>query len=66
VFAALAASRWIEAQTGWSIRKLGRNARRYRTIQAGPCTITAPVPVPVPDDLRQTLDAISQTTRGAH
>lgn len=32
VFAALAVSRWIEAQTGWSIRKFVRSARRYRTI----------------------------------
>ena len=38
VFAALAVIRWIENQTGWSIRKFVRTARRYRTIQiqAGP------------------------------
>jgi len=37
VFAALAVSRWIEAQTGWSIKKFVRTARRHRTveIQAG-------------------------------
>jgi len=66
VFAALAVSRWIEARTGWSIRKFVRTARRYRTIeiQAGPRTITAADPVP--DDLRHALDAISQATRGAH
>ena len=64
--AALAVSRWIEARTGWSIRKFVRTARRYRTIeiQAGPRPITAADPVP--DDLRQALDAISQATRGAH
>ncbi len=33
VFAALAVSRWIEHQTGWSIKKFARTARRYRTIQ---------------------------------
>ena len=33
VFAALAVSRWIEAQTGWSIRKFVKTARRYRTIE---------------------------------
>src|SRR5215471_14820704 len=33
VFAALAVSRWIERQTGWSIRKFVKAARRYRTIQ---------------------------------
>ena len=26
-------SRWIEHQTGWSIRKFIKTARRYRTIQ---------------------------------
>ena len=66
VFAALAVSRWIEARTGWSIRKFVRTARRYRTIeiQAGPRTITAADPVP--GDFRQALDAINQPTRGAH
>jgi len=48
VFAALAISRWIENQTGWSIRKFVRTARRYRTIeiQAGEHTITAADPCP--------------------
>ena len=66
VFAALAVSRWIEAQTGWSIRKFVKTARRYRTIQiqAGRQTITAADPLP--DDLRQALDAITRTSRGAH
>jgi hypothetical protein len=31
VFAALAVSRWIEHQTGWSIRRFVETARRYRT-----------------------------------
>jgi hypothetical protein len=46
VYAALAVSRWTENQTGWSIRKFVRTARRYRTIeiQAGPHTITPPTP----------------------
>ena len=30
VFAALAVSRWIEARTGWSIRKFVKTTRRYR------------------------------------
>src|SRR6266568_8741514 len=48
VFAALAVSRWIENQTGWSIRKLVKTARRYRTIQiqAGDHIITAADPYP--------------------
>jgi hypothetical protein len=43
VFAALAVSRWIEARTGWSIRKFVETPRRYRTIEihAGQHTITA-------------------------
>ena len=66
VFAALAVSRWIEHQTGWSIRKFVKTARRYRTIQiqAGPHTITAADPLP--DDLSQALDAINRASRSVH
>jgi hypothetical protein len=62
VFAALAVSRWIEAQTGWSIRKFVKTARRYRVveIQAGRQSITAADSLP--DDLRQVLDAIKRAT----
>ena len=58
VFAALAVSRWIEARTGWSIRKFVKTARRYRTIQiqAGPHVITAAEPLPA--DLKAALDQI--------
>jgi hypothetical protein len=37
VFAAMTVSHYIETQTGWSIKKFVRTARRYRTItiQAG-------------------------------
>ena len=60
MFAALAVSRWIEAQTGWSIRKFVRTARRYHTIeiQAGDHTITAANPLPA--DLRQALETITR------
>jgi len=66
VFAALAVSRWIEAQTGWTVRKFVKTARRYRTIQiqAGRQTITAADPLS--DDLRQALEAITCGSRGAH
>jgi len=66
VFAALAVSRWIEHQTGWSIRKFVKTARRCRTIQiqAGPHTITAADPLP--DDLRQALEAINNAGQPAH
>ena len=58
VFAALAVSRWIEHQTGWSIRKFVKTARRYRTIQiqAGKHAITAADPLPA--DLRTALNQI--------
>ena len=66
VFAALAVSRWIERQTGRSIRKFVKTARRYRPIQiqAGPHTITAADPLP--DDLQQALAKISNARPGAH
>jgi Transposase DDE domain len=66
VFAALAVGRWIESQTGWSIRKFVKTARRYRTIQiqAGRQTITAADPLP--DDLRQALEAVTRSSRSAH
>jgi hypothetical protein len=61
VFATLAVGRWIEAQTGWSIRKLVKTARRDREIEieikAGQHVITPADPLP--DDLRQALDAIN-------
>jgi hypothetical protein len=55
VFAALAVSHWIEHQTGWSIKKFVRTARRYRTvkIKAGTQILTAADPLP--DDLRDVL-----------
>jgi hypothetical protein len=58
VFAALALSRWIEARTGWSIRKFVKTTRRYKTIdiQAGIHTFTAADPLP--DDLRDALDRV--------
>ena len=58
VFAALAVSHWIETQTGWSIKKFVRTARRYRTITiaAGNQILTAADPLP--DDLAAALNAI--------
>ena len=58
VFGAVAVSHWIEHQTGWSIKKFVRTARRYRTvtIQAGRQTITAAESLP--DDLAETLTTI--------
>jgi len=58
VFAALAVTRFIEARTGWSIRRFVRTARRYRTIQirAGQHILTAQDPLP--PDLRDALTLI--------
>src|SRR6516162_461349 len=58
VFAALAVSRWIEARTGWSIRKFVRTTRRYKTIQiqAGAHVLTAADPLPA--DLHEALSRI--------
>jgi hypothetical protein len=66
IFAALAVSRWIEHQTGWSIRKFVKTARRYRTIQiqAGNHVITACGPIR--GDLRAVLAKINNAIRGAH
>ena len=62
VVAAMAVSHHIEHQTGWSIKKFVRTARRYRTvkIQAGHQTLTAADPLP--DDLREALAQNPRTT----
>ena len=62
VFAALAVSHSIEHQTGWSIKKFVRTARRYRTvtIQAGRLALTAAEPPP--DDLAEALTKIKAPT----
>ena len=64
MLAALAVSRWIEAATGWSIRKFVRTVRRYRAIQihADDHIITAADPLP--DDLYDALTMITSTPRG--
>ncbi|MBX7133605.1 MAG: IS1634 family transposase [Fimbriimonadaceae bacterium] len=64
VVAAMAVSHYIETQTGWSIKKFVRTARRYRTvkIKAGQQILTAADPLP--DDLRATL--IKIRSAGAH
>lgn len=48
VFAALAVTRWLERNTGWSIKKLITTLRRYHTIQiqVGDQIITAADPLP--------------------
>ena len=64
VVAAMAVSHYIEAQTGWSIKKFVRITRRYRTvkIKAGNQVLTAADPLP--EDLRDAL--IKIRADGAH
>ncbi len=59
VVAAMAVSHYIEHQTGWSIKKFVRTARRYRTvkIKAGRQILTAADPLP--NDLREAIAKIS-------
>jgi hypothetical protein len=59
VFAALAVTRLIEEQTGWSIKKFVRTARRYRTVEirAGQQLLTAEDPLPI--ELRDALTLIT-------
>jgi hypothetical protein len=61
MFAALAVSHLIEYQTGWTIKKFVRTARRYRTvrIKAGRQILTATDPLP--NDLREALATINDT-----
>jgi transposase len=58
VFAALAVTRWLERQTGWSTKKLITALRRYHTIdiQAGDQIVTAEDPLP--NDIRAVLDRL--------
>jgi hypothetical protein len=60
VVAAMAVSHYIEHQTGWSIKKFVRTARRYRTvkIRAGRQILTAADPLP--DDLREAIAKIGR------
>ena len=59
VFAALAVTHVIESQTGWSIKKFVRTARRYRTINIRAAGHILVAEEPLPTDLRDALAAIS-------
>ena len=64
VMAALAVSHWLERQTGWSIRKLVKTLRRYRSIavQAGDHILHAGTPLD--DDTRAAISAVKNTAAG--
>ena len=59
VFGAMAVSHYIEHQTGWSIKKFVRTARRSRTVEikAGRQTLTAADPLS--NDVRDVIAKIS-------
>jgi hypothetical protein len=63
LFAAPAVGRWIEAQTGWSIRKFGKIARRYAPSRSRPGGRRSPPPIPSPTTSakRSTLSAAVRT-----
>ena len=58
VFAALAVSHWLEHQTGWSIKKFVRTARRYRTVEIRAAKQTLTAADPLSDELSQALAKI--------
>jgi hypothetical protein len=64
--AALAVSRWIEAQTGWSIRKFVKTARRFRTIEIQASSHLVTAADPIPDEFRHPLAKINNARPGAH
>ena len=57
VFAALAVTRFVEARTGWSIRKFVRTTRRYLNVQIHGQHIFTAV-APLPPDFRDALALI--------
>jgi len=58
VFAALAIGRWLKAATGWSIRKIVKTLRRYRTIQIEINGHTVTTAGPVPADTAELIDNV--------
>jgi Transposase DDE domain len=64
VMAALAVSHWLERQTGWSIRKLVKTLRRYRSIavQTGDHILHAGTPLD--DDTRAAISAVKNAAAG--
>ena len=64
VLAALAVSHWLEHQTGWSIRKLVKTLRRYRSIavQTGDHILDAGTPLD--EDTRTAVNAVKNAATG--
>jgi hypothetical protein len=64
VMAAVAVSHWLEQQTGWSIKKLVKTLRRYRSIavQTGDHILHAGTAFD--DGTRATVSAVENTAAG--
>lgn len=64
VMAALAVSHWLERQTGWSIKKLVKTLRRYRSVavQTGDHILHAGTPLD--DDTRAAISAVKNAAAG--
>jgi hypothetical protein len=58
VVAAMAVSHHIETQTGGTIKKFVRTARRYRTVKINAGNQIPTAADPLPDDLREALTKI--------
>jgi len=66
VIAAMAVAHFIETETGWSIKKFVRAARRYRTIDIEIAGHTMPLDQKPPDDLATALTAITAAATNGH
>nr|VTO95796.1 hypothetical protein BIN_B_01193 [Mycobacterium riyadhense] len=58
----MAVSHYIEHQTGWSIKKFVRTARRYRTVKIKANRQILTAADPLPDDLHEAIANIGGQT----
>ncbi len=64
VMAALAVSRWLERETGWSIRKLVQTLRPYRSIAVQTGSHILHAGTPLDDEARDVIAAIKSAAGG--
>jgi hypothetical protein len=62
--AALAISQWLERQTSWSIKKLVKTLRRYRSIAVQTGAHILHAGTPLDDDTRAAVRAIKNAAAG--
>lgn len=63
VFAAIAVGRWLENVTGWSIKKLVKTLRRYRTVHISASGHDVKAVDPIPADAATVIAAINDAVR---